>query len=89
MLVPEVPDGGGAAKGWRPCTPAMAAGLTDHGWSRKDVLFFRGPPWLQPQTAYNRMPVDARGVKWLACAQMQGNRVERGVENRFGGFMTG
>jgi hypothetical protein len=89
LLVSAVPDGGGAAQGWRPCPPARAAGLTDHGWSRKAGLFCRVPPWLQPQTAYHRLPVDERGVAWLACAQMQGNRGERGVENRLGGFITG
>jgi IS1 family transposase len=41
---------GGSAKVWRPCTPAMAAGLTDHVWSLQEVLFYRVPPWPQPQT---------------------------------------
>ena len=41
---------GGSAKGWRPGTPAMAAGLTDHVWSLKEVLCYRVPPWPQPQT---------------------------------------
>jgi hypothetical protein len=41
---------GGSAKVWRPCTPAMAAGLTDHVWSLKEVLFYRVPPWPQSQT---------------------------------------
>ena len=41
---------GGSAKVWRPCTPAMAAGLTDHVWSLKEVLCYRVPPWPQPQT---------------------------------------
>jgi IS1 family transposase len=40
----------GAARLWRPCTPAMAAGLTDHVWSLKEVLLYRVPPWPQPQT---------------------------------------
>ena len=40
---------GGSAKVWRPCTPAMAAGLTDHVWSLKEVLCYRVPPWPQPQ----------------------------------------
>jgi len=40
---------GGSAKVWRPCTPAMAAGLTDHVWSLTEVLFYRVPPWPQPQ----------------------------------------
>ena len=42
-------NGTGSAKQWRPCTPAMAAGLTDHVWSLREVLLFRVPPW--PQTA--------------------------------------
>jgi len=50
LLVPEVTNGRGAAKGWRPCTPAMAAGLTDHVWSLKEVLLYRVPPWPQAQT---------------------------------------
>jgi len=39
--------GTGAAKLWRPCTPAMAAGLTDHIWTLKEVLLYRVPPWPQ------------------------------------------
>jgi hypothetical protein len=42
--------GTGSAKVWRPCTPAMAAGLTDHVWSLQEVLLYRVPPWPQPQT---------------------------------------
>jgi hypothetical protein len=50
LPVPEVTNGHGSAKVWRPCTPAMAAGLTDHVWTLKAVLMFRVPPWPQPQT---------------------------------------
>jgi IS1 family transposase len=50
LLVPEPSNGRGSAKVWRPCTPAMAAGLTDHVWSLKEVLLYRVPPWPQPQT---------------------------------------
>jgi transposase-like protein len=39
----------GSAKRWRPCTSAMAAGLTDHVWTLKEVLLYRVPPWPQPQ----------------------------------------
>jgi len=42
-------NGMGSAKRWRPYTPAMAARLTDHVWSLKEVLLFRVPPWPQPQ----------------------------------------
>jgi hypothetical protein len=49
-LPPLLPTNGpGSAKQWRPCTPAMAVGLTDHVWRLREVLLFRVPPW--PQTA--------------------------------------
>jgi IS1 family transposase len=50
LLVPEATNGRGSAKVWRPCTPAMAVGLTDHAWTLKEVLFYRVPPWPQAQT---------------------------------------
>jgi len=46
---PERTTGTGSATQWRPCTPAMAAGLTDRVWSLKEVLLFRVPPWPQHQ----------------------------------------
>jgi len=49
LPLPEATSGSGSAKLWRPCTPAMAAGLTNHVWSLKEVLFYRVPPWPQPQ----------------------------------------
>ena len=45
---PEPTNGPGSATLWRPCTPAMAAGRTDHVWSLREVLLFRVPPWPQP-----------------------------------------
>ena len=45
---PEPTHGSGSATQWRPCTPAMAAGLTDHVWTLHEVLLFRVPPWPQP-----------------------------------------
>ena len=47
---PEPTNGTGSARLWRPWTPAMAAGLTDHVWSLKEVLLYRVPPWPQQQT---------------------------------------
>ena len=41
-------NGTGSAKQWRPWTPAMAAELTDHVWTLREVLLFRVPPWPQP-----------------------------------------
>ena len=46
---PEPTNGTGSAKRWQPRTPAMAAGLTDHVWTLREVLLFRVPPWPQPQ----------------------------------------
>jgi hypothetical protein len=34
---PEQTKGGGSAKQQRPCTPAMAAGLTDHVWTLRTM----------------------------------------------------
>jgi len=48
LLPPEPTHGSGSVKRWRPRTPAMAAGLTDHVWTRREVLLFRVPPWPQP-----------------------------------------
>jgi IS1 family transposase len=45
---PAPTKGLGSAKRWRPCTPAMAAGLTDHVWTLREVVLFRVPPWPQP-----------------------------------------
>jgi hypothetical protein len=38
LPVPEPTNGSGSAKVWRPCTPAMTAGLTDHVWTLKTTL---------------------------------------------------
>ena len=45
---PVPTNGTGSARLWRPCTPAMAAGLTNHVWTLKEVLLYRVPPWPQP-----------------------------------------
>jgi IS1 family transposase/transposase-like protein len=46
---PAPTNGTGSAKRWQPCTPALAAGVTDHVWSLREVLLFRVPPWPQPE----------------------------------------
>ena len=48
LTEPLPTNGTGAAKVWRPCTPAMAAGLTDRVWTLREVLRYRVPPWPQP-----------------------------------------
>ena len=53
LLSPPVPtNGAGAAKQWRPCTPAMAAGLTEHVWTLREVMRCGVPPWPQPQARH-------------------------------------
>jgi IS1 family transposase len=51
QLLPQpLPSNGtGSAKRWQSRTPAMAAGLTDHVWTLREVLRWRVPPWPQPQ----------------------------------------
>ena len=44
FALPEPTHGTGSAKRWQPRTPAMAAGLTDHVWTLREVLLFRVPP---------------------------------------------
>jgi IS1 family transposase len=51
LAEPLPTNGMGSARVWQPRTPAMAAGLTDHVWSLREVLCYRVPPWPQPQTA--------------------------------------
>jgi hypothetical protein len=50
VLIPEATNDSASVRSGRPCTPAMAAGLTDHVWSLTEVLLYRVPPWPQPQT---------------------------------------
>jgi hypothetical protein len=50
LAYPIPTNGDGSAKLWRPRTPAVAAGLTDHRWSLREVPMFRVPLWPQPQT---------------------------------------
>jgi hypothetical protein len=49
LAEPEPTNGMGSARQWQPCTPAMAAGLTNRVWTLREVLRYRVPPWPQPQ----------------------------------------
>jgi hypothetical protein len=43
----------------------MAAGLTDHVWTLKEVLLFRVPPWPQPKSSNGlarKMIITQRGT---------------------------
>ena len=48
LPLPVATNGMGSGKLWQPCTPAMAASLTDHVWTLREVLLYRVPPWPQP-----------------------------------------
>jgi IS1 family transposase len=48
LAEPISTNGSGSVRVWQPCTPAMAAGLTDHVWTLREMLLFRVPPWPQP-----------------------------------------
>ena len=48
LAAPVPTNGTGAATQWRPRPPAMAAGLTNHVWTLREVLLYRGPPWPPP-----------------------------------------
>ena len=81
--------GSGAAKVGRPCTPAMAAGVTDHVWSLTEGLCSRVPPWPQMQTVSNRRLVQDWGIKGGPCVQIQTTRGKSEVDNRLGRLGTG
>ena len=53
LLVSEATNGRSSAKLWRPCTPAMAVGLTDHVWTLKrccSIACRRGPRHRRSKT---------------------------------------
>ena len=39
----EATRGSGSPRKWRPVTPAMAAGMTEHVWSTAELLGYRVP----------------------------------------------
>jgi hypothetical protein len=41
LPTPEPTRGSGSPRKWRPVTPAMAAGLTDHVWTTNELLSYR------------------------------------------------
>ncbi len=43
LPTPEPTRGAGSPRMWRPVTPAMAAGLTDHVWTTDELLAYRVP----------------------------------------------
>src|SRR5881397_1734356 len=67
---PELTKGTGSAKQWQLQTPAMAAALTDHVWTLREVLLFRVPPW--PLCFARKVGSCPEFVKWVsACFRQQ------------------
>jgi hypothetical protein len=83
------PHGHGSAKVWRPWTPAMAAGVTDHVWSLREVVCYRVPPRPQPEMVSTMGSVDDRSTAWQRYGPRQGKRTGAGLENRLRERMTG
>lgn len=44
LASPEATRGTGSSRCWKPVTPAMAAGITDHVWTTPELLSCRVPP---------------------------------------------
>jgi hypothetical protein len=102
LLIPEVTNGRGSARVWRPCTPAMAAGLTDHVWTLKEVLLYQTWP-KHPLAMFGstgcrrgRNPKLGNGLARKMIMRRSrdehvykpARRRERGAENTFRGLMT-
>jgi IS1 family transposase len=47
LEIPEPTRGTGTPRGWKPVTPAMAAGRTDHVWTTTELLSYRVPASFQ------------------------------------------
>jgi IS1 family transposase len=56
LPVPEPTRGAGSLRRWDPVTPAMAAGITDHVWSVRELLSYRVPaPFLDQLPEMERL----------------------------------
>ena len=62
---PPVAAGDGEGRKWRERTPAMAAGLTDHRWTMRELLShpIPLPPWVAPKRR-GRPPKRSPGRPW-------------------------
>lgn len=56
LPTPEPTRGSGSPRKWRPVTPAMAAGMTDHVWTTAELLGYRVPaPFLDTLEAIEHL----------------------------------
>ena len=64
LETPEPTRGTGSPRRWRPRTPAIAAGITDHVWTTTELLSYRVPVWFLdqlPEIAHLFPPLDSDG----------------------------
>ena len=80
---PVPPTGTGSAKPWRPGTPAMAAGVTAHGWTLQAVRLDRGPPGPQPQTGEKPARGDDRMLEGLRLLRGRARGMDGGLHTGF------
>ena len=62
----------------------MAAGLTDHVWTLREVLLFRVPPWLQPAQGVRK---ESTGEGVTGCRELTRGQCVRTAS--FGGRHPG
>jgi hypothetical protein len=63
----------------------MAAGLTDHVWSLKEVLCYRVPPWPQPQMVESRILVEDQDVERLSALRARPSGAREGLKTDLDG----
>jgi hypothetical protein len=86
---PEPTKGTGSARLWRPSTPAMVAGLTDHVGTLQGVLLFRVPPWPQPPGLERAGECNDHGAERARGARRSGRRASQDHVTPAGGIITG
>jgi hypothetical protein len=64
----------------RPCTLAMAAGLTDRVWTRHEVSKYHVPPWPRAHALEDAGKDDHHGRESTRCARRQAKTASRGPD---------
>ena len=54
LETPELTRGTGTPRQWKPVTPAMAAGMTDHVWTTSELLSYRVPAQFMDQLSKSK-----------------------------------
>jgi hypothetical protein len=88
LLQPEPTHGTGSAKRWQPRTPAMAAGLTDHIWTLREVCSSACHPGRSQQGCEQAEWWEAArggGLSRRRAATRPASRASSGVRGPLGG----